>query len=251
MVQRQNCGGSSFTEGHRRHFGLGDCHASWVMLGRESPEPYLEKSRTALEAAIRLEPGLADAHAALALVEAMFEWNWASAESRFQTALALSPRSAAHICNLHGAVLAVTGRLDEAIATYRRAMELDPLGPLWNACFGQALLGTRDWGGAIRQANAALDLVPDYWFALQVAGQAHVASGNLDEGIATFERAVTASAEAPHTIGLLENALGRAGRRRPRSHQGQVQGAARGARADRAGCRHEADDQRRRGQERG
>jgi TolB-like protein len=111
------------------HFGLGDCHASWLILGRESPQPYLERSRAELEAAIRLDPGLADAHGVLALVEGMYEWNWAGAESRYRTALALDPRSA-HICNVYGLFLAITGRYDEAIATYRRAIELDPLGPL-------------------------------------------------------------------------------------------------------------------------
>ena len=51
------------------------------------------------------------------------------------------------------------------------------------------------------------------WFALQFAGQAHVASGQWDEAIAKFERAVRSSGEVPYTIGLLGNALARAGRR--------------------------------------
>ena len=191
-------------------FGLGDIHASWAMLGRQPPD--LVKMRAELEAAIRLDPGLADAHAVLGLVETLFEWNWASAESRFQTAVALDPRSA-HVCNVYGAFLGIVGRCDEALATYRRAIELDPLGPLWNACFAQALLGARDWDGALRQAGATLDLAPDYWFALQIAGQASVASGDLAGAVASFERAVTASAEGPHVVGLLGNALARAGRR--------------------------------------
>jgi len=190
--------------------GLGDIHASWVMLGRHPPD--LVKMRVELEAAIRHDPNLADAHAVLGTVEAVYEWNWASAESRFQTAVALDPRSA-HVRNVHGLFLGIMGRYDEALATYRRAMELDPLGPLWNACFAQALLGARDWEGARRQAGATLDLAPDYWFALQIAGQASVASGDLAGAVATFERAVTASAEAPYAVGLLGNALARAGRR--------------------------------------
>ena len=190
--------------------GLGDIHASWAMLGRQPPD--LVKMRAELQAAIRHDPGLADAHAVLGAVEAYYEWNWASAESRFQTAVALDPRSA-HVRNVHGLFLGIVGRHDEALATYRRAIELDPLGPLWNACFAQALLGARDWDGTLRQAGATLDLAPDYWLALQIAGQASVASGDLAGAVATFERAVTASAEAPYVVGLLGNALARAGRR--------------------------------------
>ena len=48
---------------------------------------------------------------------------------------------------------------------------------------------------------------------MQIAGQAQVASGDLAEAITMFERTVAASAEAPHMIGLLGNALARAGRR--------------------------------------
>jgi serine/threonine protein kinase/tetratricopeptide (TPR) repeat protein len=191
-------------------FGLGDCHASWSILGRDRPGH--AKARTELEAAIRLDPALADAHAVLALVEGMYEWDWASAESRFHRAVALDPRSA-HICNVYGLTLGITGRHDEAVATYRRAIELDPLGPLWNACFAQILLPGRDWDAVLRQTRATLDLAPDYWFALQIAGQAWVASGHFAEGIEAFERAVVASAEVPYTIGLLGNALARAGHR--------------------------------------
>jgi len=193
-------------------FGLGDCHASWIMLGRESPEYHGPKAQSELQTAVRLDPELADAQAALALIEGLFWWDWPAAESRFQRAIALGSPSA-HFCNIHGVVLGVTGRHDEALATYRRAMELDPLGPLWNACFAQALLGVHDWSGAIRQARATLDLVPDYWMALQIGAEALVASGELDQAIVNFQRAVTASAESPYIIGLLGNALARAGRR--------------------------------------
>jgi serine/threonine protein kinase/tetratricopeptide (TPR) repeat protein len=191
-------------------FGLGDCHASRSILGRDRPDH--AKARTELETAIRLDPSLADAHAVLGLVEGMYEWNWASAESRFEKAIALDPRSP-HICNVYGLTLGITGRHDQAVATYRRAIELDPLGPLWNACFAQILLAGRNWDAVLRQARTTLELVPDYWFALQIAGQAWLASGHFAEAITMFERAVVASAEVPYTIGLLGNAMARAGHR--------------------------------------
>jgi len=191
-------------------FGLGDCRASWVILGRQKPDP--ASARAELEAAIRLDPGLADAHAVLGLVEGMYEWNWASSESRFEKALALDPRSA-HVRNVYGLALGITGRHEEAVATFQRAIELDPLGPLWNACFAQILLAGRNWDAVLQQARTTLELAPDYWFALQFAGQAWLAAGHFSEAITAFEGAVKASAEVPYTIGLLGNALGRAGHR--------------------------------------
>lgn len=143
----------------------------------------------------------------------MHEWNWAPAGLRFEKALALDPRSA-HVFNVYGLALGITGRHEEAVAAYQRAIELDPLGPLWNVCYAQILLAGRDWGAVLQQARITLDLAPDYWFALEVAGQAWlVAAGNFPEAITAFERAVSASAEVPYTIGLLGNALARAGHR--------------------------------------
>ncbi|MBI5770984.1 MAG: TIR domain-containing protein [Verrucomicrobia bacterium] len=193
------------------HFGLGDCYASRAILGREPFEK--AKTRPLFETAIRLDPNLADAHAVLgAIIDGVLEWNWPLAESRCQTALALDPRSA-HIRNVHGVLQSVMGRHDEAVATYRRAIELDPLGPLWNACFIQALLGKRDWAGALRQTQVTLDVAPEYWFALQLAGQAHLALSQWDEAVGKFERAVRSSGEVPYVIGLLGHALAKAGRR--------------------------------------
>ena len=146
-----------------------------------------------------------------AIVDGVVEWHWQPAESRCQKAIALNPRSP-HLHNVYGVLLGVIGRHEESIAMLRRAIELDPLGPLWNACLIQALLGNRDWEGALQHTRATLDVAPDYWYALQLAGQAHAASGHLSEAIATFERAVKTSAEVPYTIGLLGNALARAGR---------------------------------------
>ena len=193
------------------HFGLGDCYASRAILGREPFE--VARTRPLFETAIRLDPNLADAHAVLgAIIDGILEWSWPLAESRCQQAIALDPRSA-HIRNVYGLMQSVMGRHDEAVATYRRAIELDPLGPLWNACLIQALLGKRDWEEALRQTQVTLDLVPEYWFALHLAGQAHVALGQWDEAIGKFERAVRSSGEVPYVIGLLGNALAKAGRR--------------------------------------
>jgi TolB-like protein/Tfp pilus assembly protein PilF len=194
----------------RAHFGLGHCVGSRYILGREpSNRPAMRRH---LETAIQLDPTLADAHAVLgAIVDGVLEWNWLLAETRCQKAIALNPRSA-HVRNVYGVFLSAFGRHDEAVAMLRRAVELDPLGPLWNACLIQVLLGARDWDGALQQTRATLDMAPNYWFALQLAGQAHAACGHLDEAVATFERAVRASGEVPYTIGLLGNALARAGR---------------------------------------
>jgi TolB-like protein len=193
------------------HFGLGDCHAARALLGREPLN--LPEMRALMEAALRLDPDLAEAQGVLgAIVDGVYEYNWPSAELRCRTAIATNPRSP-HALNVLGILLSVVGRYEESHSMFRRSIELDPLSPTWNVCFLQALLGARDWDGVFRQAGVIRELAPEFWFALQLAGQAQAATGRLDDAIATFEHAVRASAQAPYTVGLLSNALAKAGRR--------------------------------------
>jgi tetratricopeptide (TPR) repeat protein len=180
-------------------------------LGREPL--HVPKIRALIETAIQLEPDLAVAHAVLgALIDGVLDWNWTLAESRCRKAIALDPRSA-HVHGTFGLPLCAMGRHDEAVAMFRRAVELDPLHPVWNAFLIEGLLGQRDWAEALRQAETTLQMVPEYWFPLQFAGQAHGAMGQWDEAIGKYERAVVSSGEVPYVIGLLGNALAKAGRR--------------------------------------
>jgi len=191
------------------HFGLGDCQAAWGVLGREPID--LPRMRALMEGALRLDPELADAHAALgAIIEGVYGFDWTSAERRCQRALELDPRSA-HVRNLYGILLGVLGRYDESVAMFKRCLELDPLNPFWNACYTQTLVGSRDWEAAFAQIRTTLELAPSYWFVLHLAGQAHASLGQWDRAIDALERAVSASSEAPFVLGLLGNALARAG----------------------------------------
>ena len=89
------------------------------------------------------------------------------------------------------------GRHDEAVATYRRAIECDPLGPLWNACCIQALLGKRDWEAALRQTQSTLDVAPEYWFALQRLTQLGVWYADVDAVLLTH-------LHSDHVVGLAD-----------------------------------------------
>ena len=192
------------------HLGLGDSRILWDLLGREPPD--LPKVRTHLETALRLDPDLAEAHAIFGLVEGLYEWNWPSAESRCRNALALDAQSA-RVHHIHGLLLLLIGRYEEALEAARRAVELDPLNPLWNTGLLDTLVGKRDWDGALRQARATLDLVPDSWHVQFVSGEALAASGQVDEAVTVIEQGIVSSGGVAFMSGLLGNALAKAGRR--------------------------------------
>jgi tetratricopeptide (TPR) repeat protein len=107
-----------------------------------------------------LDPDLGEAEASLGLL-ASSEWRWEEAERRYRRGLELSP---GYVVGLHwyGNYLSMTGRHDEAVATLRQALSLDPL----SLPIQMALATTFFFGGRLEEAVAvcqkAIELDPAF-----------------------------------------------------------------------------------------
>ena len=108
------------------HAGLAEAYTRQAFLRAVERGEALGKARASVDRALELDPDLAEAHAALALVKFYFEWDWAGAETEFRRALELNPGSQT-VHEEYGAFLTLTARLDEGLAESRKAAELDPL----------------------------------------------------------------------------------------------------------------------------
>jgi len=87
---------------------------------------YYQRAESAAGTALKLAPDLADAHLALGYIKLTARLDFAGAEAEFRRANELAPGDARTVDAL-GYMLAAQGRLDEAAATARRAIQLDPL----------------------------------------------------------------------------------------------------------------------------
>jgi tetratricopeptide (TPR) repeat protein len=85
---------------------------------------HAEQARRAYEDAVRLDPGLAEAHSNLGLIAAN-DRDFEAAESHFRRAIALDPGLVVARYNL-AQVLALLGRPEEARAELRTVLERDP-----------------------------------------------------------------------------------------------------------------------------
>ncbi len=153
------------------------------------------KAKQAVEKAIRLDNGSAEAYASLATFKAWYEYDWAGAEAAYRQAFALNP-SYAYAHDQFAMALAFTGRHEESIAESRRAAELDPLNPQipLDASVGAAFAG--DLAGAMALAKRSEELDPTYFFPHWSYGWISIQAGRNAEAIPHLETAKSMGAPA-------------------------------------------------------
>lgn len=193
--------------------GLADSYnrLGMTLIGRP-PGEMRSKAIDAASEALRIDDGLAEAHVSLGWAK-FFDWDWPGAEESFLGAIALNPKYAeAH--QLYSLYLVALGRFDQAIATGRRAVELDPLSVNSQARLGQVLFYARRYDDAIREFRNALELDPNFVFALWHLGDTYAQVSRFDEAISVLEKAATLSRRNPAVLGYLGCAYAKSGRDR-------------------------------------
>jgi len=131
-----------------------------VMVGSEPPSVMRPRAAEAAIRALQIDPDLAEAHATLGYVK-HYDWQWAEAERELRRALELNPSYAlGHIW--YANFLVCRKRLDEAVAEVRKAEELDPLSMVVLTNVGWTLAFTGRLQEAIDHYHKALALDRDY-----------------------------------------------------------------------------------------
>jgi DNA-binding winged helix-turn-helix (wHTH) protein/Tfp pilus assembly protein PilF len=192
----------------KAYAGLADCYAILSHYSRLSPRQTMPKAKAAALRALDIEPDLIEAHASLALVKMLFDWDWTGAGAEFQKALEPNHHYApAH--HWHGMYLAAHGQFDRAILEVERALHLDPLSLAINTDLGLVLYLARRYDEAARQYRATMDLEPDFSDARTGLLMASNQMGMFHQPISEFLRSPDALNRAVAT--QLENAYAQSG----------------------------------------
>ena len=196
----------------RAYAGLADAYVLLEDYADVSPKEAFPKAKVAAEKALEIDPGLAEAHASLAMVKFAYEWDWAGAEKGFQHAIDLSPSYAtAH--HWYALLLASLGRLDQALTEIRRAQRLDPFSPgLKSAEAWRVHAAARRYDVALEELRTALELDPNYHLTHNRRGLVCVLTGRYEEGIQELQRALP-TASSPHLLADLGTAYALADRK--------------------------------------
>jgi tetratricopeptide (TPR) repeat protein len=148
----------------------------------------MPKAKAAAEKAVQLDDNSAEAHTSLAAFKTFYEFDWAGSEREFRRAIALNPNYAfAH--DQFAIVLALKGRLDEAVAEGKRAIELDPLSPEIPIELANALAWQGKYEVAKQQARKTGDLDPTFFFAHFTAGWIDIQAGKISDAIPELQKA--------------------------------------------------------------
>ncbi len=194
--------------------GLADTYSLLAFLGILPAREAHGRAREFIHAALGIDVKLAEAHATLASLKKLYDWDWAGAEASYRIALDLKPNSA-HAHRMYAALLSAWGRHPEAIREIRRAQQLDPLSLVINAEAAWDLYMARDFQGATEQAWRTLAMEPKFAPAQHALGLACQQMGMLEEAVVELKNARACSGNHPAATAALAHAYATAGQRHP------------------------------------
>jgi len=161
---------------------LARAHRTQAGFGFSGIEDGYERSRTAAERALALEPDLPEALVALALVCNAHDWNFDKASELLQRAVALAPGNASV---LQSAALnaRMRGRTDESDALLNRAIALDPLSARVHRESGIVAFSEGRFETAARAFQLTLDLNPNAGLAQGFLAVSRLLMGQADQAL--------------------------------------------------------------------
>ena len=139
-----------------------------------------------LDQALRLDSELADAHVAKALIKQVNFRDFVGAEMDLKRALDIDPK---HITALRrlGTVYGIQGRYDEAMGTFQKIIDRDPLNTPTYSNYSYNALAAGNLPVAEQMIGKVLEFSPKSVFANFQMARIHMAEGDLDAAKKSIE----------------------------------------------------------------
>jgi TolB-like protein/predicted Zn-dependent protease len=168
--QERNAGREKSIELYRRAIELEPRYAlawaeiaqSYVRLARFGGLPTAEgmrEARLAAQEALSIDPDQPVALDALGWVQRTADWNWKGAQKTFDRALSLAPENSAILTGASILYFNV-GRIEEALAFARKAVDRDPLNPMAQINYGDLLINAGQMAEGVGIMRQGLTLAP-------------------------------------------------------------------------------------------
>ena len=189
------------------HAGLAASYAVMGQSPNDAVMPALSAPKAKAEAqrALAIDPKNAEAHYVLGNLAMSYDFDFPAAEREFRQALAIDPNNpTAH--QWLGQYLMTQNRLAEAQSETLKALELDPVSPIFTTTRAEAFYYAHDFDATIAQAKLTLEQSPNFLLGEFWLASAYREKKMYPEALQHFR---TACSLAPGNPGLLM-ALGHA-----------------------------------------
>jgi serine/threonine protein kinase/pimeloyl-ACP methyl ester carboxylesterase/Tfp pilus assembly protein PilF len=188
------------------HTGVADSYLALSFWGFVPSKDVRREAKRSLERALEIDETLSETHTSLAMMRAVFEWDWPNAEREIKRAIELNPSYAtAH--HMYAALLMFLARFDEAIEEIKQALELDPLSLFINRDAGQFFLIAHRHEEAMETLQRAIEMDWNFSRVHSFLGLAYLSQSMYEEALAEFQiEEEVAEGWDPPTEGLVGTA---------------------------------------------
>jgi eukaryotic-like serine/threonine-protein kinase len=191
------------------HSGYADYFLARAILGMIPADEAMPAARMSARRALDIDASLPDAHAVLAAVATLFDFDIPEAERRFDLAIAHEAvSSAARV--LHAFYYLVPrGRATDAVKELEQSLRDDPLNGTLHRVLGVCLLETGRAGDASREFHEALELDEHSVQTMTMLALEYWMRGLREEALAWAERAYSLTPWNSMPIGVYSGMLAR------------------------------------------
>jgi DNA-binding winged helix-turn-helix (wHTH) protein/tetratricopeptide (TPR) repeat protein len=189
---------------------VAEAYNTLSLYGYVAPKLAFQVVNQAALQAIQLDPNLAEAHAALAINNFAYTWDWATAEQEFSLAVALNSGNPLIYLSYASFLLAM-GRFSEASDTMRIAQKLDPLSPLIHTSLAYPSYFARDYDQALSQLLTAIEIDSYFPLPYKVLGDVFVEYGEYEKAIAHYQKNIELLGRHPANVAHLGRAYALSG----------------------------------------
>ena len=196
------------------HSGLAASYAVMGQSPNDAVPPALAAPKAKAEAqrALALDPVNAEAHFVLGNLAMSFDFDFPAAEGNFHQAILEEPNNpTAH--QWFGQYMMTQNRLAEAQSETLKALELDPVSPIFTTTRAEAFYYAHDFDSTIAQANLTLEQSPNFLLGEFWLASAYREKKMYPEALQHFRTACSLAPGNPALLAVLGHALAISGDR--------------------------------------
>jgi serine/threonine-protein kinase len=190
--------------------GISDAYGALWFFNFMSGDEAIQPAKEAALKALALDDSLAEAHHSLANMKLFYEWDWVTSGREYKRALELNPNYA-NAWHMYAFYLCSLGRFDDAVASARRAAELDPLSPVIHNAVAAALTVAERYDESLEQMQKVIDAGFAIPMTYELAGTLYARKGFEGRGVEFILTALSALSNDEEIKKSLRNAFAESG----------------------------------------